>query len=54
MTPSTASMMPAVLQDAYGTADTWHAGQIAVPKITDKEVLVKIAAAGPDRAHGTS
>ena len=41
--------MLAVLQDAYGTADTWHTGQIAVPEITDKEVLVKIAAAGLDR-----
>ena len=49
MTPSTTVTMSAILQDAYGTADTWHAGQIAVPEITDKEVLVQIAAAGLDR-----
>ena len=49
MTPPTANTMLAVLQDAYGTADTWHAGQIAVPEITDKEVLMKITAAGLDR-----
>ena len=49
MTSSTTATMPAILQDAYGTADTWHAGQIAVPEITDKEVLVKITAAGLDR-----
>ncbi|MEO6125101.1 MAG: NAD(P)-dependent alcohol dehydrogenase [Ilumatobacteraceae bacterium] len=41
--------MRAVLQDAYGTADTWQTGQTAVPEITDKQVLVKIAAAGLDR-----
>ena len=41
--------MRAILQDAYGSADEWRAGEIAVPKIGDKEVLVKIAAAGLDR-----
>ena len=49
MTPPTTNSMLAVLQDAYGTADTWHTGQTAVPKIKDKEVLVKIVAAGLDR-----
>ncbi|MGI8938396.1 MAG: NAD(P)-dependent alcohol dehydrogenase [Iamia sp.] len=41
--------MSAILQDAYGTADTWHAGQTAVPQINDKEVLVEVVAAGLDR-----
>ena len=49
MTPSTTITMQAVLQHGYGTPDTWNLGQIAVPKITDKQVLVKIAAAGLDR-----
>jgi len=37
------------LQTAYGSADQWSVGEIAVPDITDKEVLVKITAAGLDR-----
>ena len=49
MTPSTTVTMQAVLQHGYGTADTWNVGQIAVPEITDKQVLVKVAAAGLDR-----
>lgn len=49
MTTAAPDMMRAILQDSYGNADTWRVGEIAVPKIADKEVLVKIAAAGLDR-----
>ena len=41
--------MRAVLQDAYGTSDVWRVGEIAVPEYSDKEVLVKVEAAGLDR-----
>ena len=41
--------MRAIVQDSYGGADTWRAAEIAVPEIGDKEVLVKVAAAGLDR-----
>ncbi len=49
MTTAAPDTMRAILQDSYGSADEWRAGEIAVPEITDKEVLVKIAAAGLDR-----
>ena len=49
MTTAAPDTMRAILQDAYGSADEWRAGEIAIPKITDKEVLVKVAAAGLDR-----
>jgi NADPH:quinone reductase-like Zn-dependent oxidoreductase len=48
MTPAPDTMR-AILQDAYGSADEWRAGEIAVPEIAEKEVLVKVAAAGLDR-----
>ena len=41
--------MKAILQDAYGTSDVWQVGDIAVPDVADKEVLVKVEAAGLDR-----
>ena len=41
--------MHAIVQDAYGPADGWHAAEIAVPVIADEEVLVKVSAAGLDR-----
>lgn len=41
--------MRAIVQDAYGSADVWRVGVIPVPRIADKEVLVKVAAAGLDR-----
>ena len=41
--------MKAILQDAYGSGDVWRVGEIAVPQVTDKEVLVKVEAAGLDR-----
>jgi len=49
MTTAAPDTMRAILQDSYGSADEWRAGEIAVPEIADKEVLVKIAAAGLDR-----
>jgi len=49
MTPPTTTTMRAILQAAYGSADQWSVGEIAVPDIKDKEVLVKITAAGLDR-----
>lgn len=41
--------MQAVVQDTYGSADVLHAGTIAVPRIEDDEVLVRVHAAGVDR-----
>ena len=38
--------MHAIVQDAYGPADGWHAAEIAVPVIADEEALVKVSAAG--------
>src|SRR4051794_22772576 len=49
MTTTPVGTMKAILQDAYGSRDVWHVGEIAVPQITDKEVLVKVEAAGLDR-----
>jgi NADPH:quinone reductase-like Zn-dependent oxidoreductase len=41
--------MRAILQDAYGTSDVWRVGNLTVPDVADKEVLVKVEAAGLDR-----
>ena len=41
--------MHAIVQDAYGPADGWHAAEIELPVIADEEVLVKVSAAGLDR-----
>ena len=41
--------MRAIVQDSYGTSDVWRVGEIAVPECADKEVLVKVEAAGMDR-----
>lgn len=49
MTTSALDTMRAILQDSYGNADEWRVGEIAIPEITEKQVLVKIAAAGLDR-----
>src|SRR3954454_21003894 len=46
---TTPETMRAILQDSYGTTDVWRVGEIAVPDVTDKEVLVKVEAAGLDR-----
>jgi len=42
-------MMRAIVQDTYGDADVWRAAQIAQPEIAEREVLVKVHAAGLDR-----
>ena len=49
MTTASVGTMKAILQDAYGTSDVWRVGEIAVPEVTDNEVLVKVEAAGLDR-----
>ncbi len=49
MTTAAPHTMRAILQDSYGDADEWRVGEIAVPEIAAKEVLVKIAAASLDR-----
>ena len=41
--------MQAIVQDAYGPAEGWHAAEIALPDIAANEVLVKVSAAGLDR-----
>jgi NADPH:quinone reductase-like Zn-dependent oxidoreductase len=40
--------MRAIVQDAYG-ADVWRLAEIAPPEMADREVLVKVHAAGLDR-----
>jgi NADPH:quinone reductase-like Zn-dependent oxidoreductase len=42
-------VMRAIVQNAYGTADVLHLGEIDEPDIATKEVLVKVRAAGMDR-----
>src|SRR3954469_7102906 len=49
MTTTSVGTMKAILQDAYGTGDVWRLGEIALPQVADKEVLVKVEAAGLDR-----
>src|SRR5882757_9962403 len=49
MATTSVGRMRAILQDAYGTSDVWRVGDIAVPEVADKEVLVKVEAAGLDR-----
>ena len=46
---STERMMPAVVQDRYGSADVLRPAQIERPEIADNEVLVRVHAAGLDR-----
>ena len=48
MTTAAPDTMRAILQAAYGSADQWSVGEIAVPDITDKEVLVRITAASAE------
>jgi NADPH:quinone reductase-like Zn-dependent oxidoreductase len=47
--PRPPQRMQAIVQDTYGDADVWHAGQIAVPEIAGNEVLIRVQAAGLDR-----
>lgn len=49
MTTAAPDTMRAIVQNSYGGVETWHIGETAVPQIADKQVLVKIAAAGLDR-----
>jgi NADPH:quinone reductase-like Zn-dependent oxidoreductase len=49
-TPSAAaSTMKAIVQDAYGSADVLHVASISPPEIADREVLLRVHAAGLDR-----
>src|SRR5881394_81307 len=41
--------MKAVVQDAYGSADVLHLGEVDRPEIGDGDVLVRVHAAGVDR-----
>ncbi|MGO4343491.1 NAD(P)-dependent alcohol dehydrogenase [Pedococcus sp. 2YAF34] len=41
--------MKAVIQDRYGTSEVLHVGDVPVPEPGDREVLVKVHAAGLDR-----
>ena len=43
------STMRAIVQDTYGDADVWRVAEIALPEIAEREVLVKVHAAGLDR-----
>lgn len=41
--------MKAVVQDRYGSSETWRLGRMPRPGTTDGQVLVRVAAAGLDR-----
>jgi hypothetical protein len=45
--------MRAVVRDRYGSADVLRVAQVPVPAIADREVLVRVRAAGLDRGRGT-
>ena len=49
MTTAAPDTMRAILQDSYRNADEWRVGKIAIPEITEKQALVRVAAAGLDR-----
>ena len=49
MATTTATTMRAIVQDRYGDADVLRQDQIAIPRITGHEVLVRVHAAGVDR-----
>jgi NADPH:quinone reductase-like Zn-dependent oxidoreductase len=46
--------MKAIVQDTYGTPDVLELRDIDRPVPSDNEVLVRVHAAGLDRASGTS
>ena len=46
--------MRAIVRDEYGSADVLRFGEIDRPTIGADEVLVRVRAAGLDRAPGTS
>lgn len=47
--PATGSLMRAIVQDNYGSADVLRLARIATPKIGDSDVLLRVHAAGLDR-----
>lgn len=49
MTNATTSMMRAITQNTYGSADTWALEEIEQPQIAADQVLVRVHAAGLDR-----
>jgi len=48
--PARRTTMKAVVQDAYGDADVLRLAEIATPEVGDGQVLVRVRAAGVDRA----
>ena len=48
---TTGSMMQAIVQDGYGSADVWHVARIARPEPGTGEVLLQVSAAGLDRGQ---
>lgn len=52
--PSTVPTMRAIVQDRYGSADTWELHRIERPGVGPDEVLLQVRAAGLDRGtwHG--
>jgi NADPH:quinone reductase-like Zn-dependent oxidoreductase len=49
VTPTSATLMRAVVQDRYGSSEVLRLAHIARPAIADDEVLVQVHAAGLDR-----
>lgn len=47
--PAAGSMMQAIVQDTYGSADVLRLARISVPEIAASEVLLRVHAAGLDR-----
>jgi NADPH:quinone reductase-like Zn-dependent oxidoreductase len=41
--------MRAIVQDAYGSPDVFRLAQITIPEVSDRQVLVRVHAAGLDR-----
>jgi NADPH:quinone reductase-like Zn-dependent oxidoreductase len=46
--------MKAIVRDTYGSADVLELRDVDTPAIGGDEVLVRVRAAGVDRASGTS
>ena len=44
--------MRAIVQDGYGRADVLHLARITRPEMGDREVLIRVHAAGLDGASG--
>ena len=47
--PTSTGTMQAVVQHAYGSADVLHLANVPRPRVRDREVLVRVRAAGLDR-----